>query len=444
MFFASDEAARRMGWPALHVHIVLELGGRLDLPGFHQALRALYRVYPTAAASLERAPLTGWPRWRLHEQSPDPRRVVTLHRVDPPTEPELTRRIHDVCARALDVASRPPVRLHVFQGLARGDVLLMRWPHALMDARGGMALLDEINRLYEEAPDPDTLRSAGDEQRDDFARIVAGVAPARRAGILCDWLARRKPAPRKVVGLARGPVPEVLGPPRFVLRRLTPEQTRRVSDNALRVCGFARFGDYVRGCALHALHRVAGRPVSSDAVYTTLNLVNARKGRDAGPVCWNLTSGLPLSVPARIADHPARIADAIRDQMLAHVAEQTRLRGMVVLSLLMRAPLAAVAAFVGACERGRSGAGRAALLPPPSLPLGLLGPSPRVGRTYCGAELVNFYGFRTPRPTAGFAVDVNTTRDRMNIAGTCFESRVPLRTLETLLDAIVATLLEPA
>ncbi|MFQ5806806.1 MAG: hypothetical protein ACE5I3_10190, partial [Phycisphaerae bacterium] len=76
------------------------------------------------------------------------------------------------------------------------------------------------------------------------------------------------------------------------------------------------------------------------------------------------------------------------------------------------------------------------------LPLGLVGPFSRPTPTFCGIELDNYYGFATPRPQPGFAVDVNTTEERLNISGACYESRVSLATLAALLDGFVAALLD--
>jgi len=64
--------------------------------------------------------------------------------------------------------------------------------------------------------------------------------------------------------------------------------------------------------------------------------------------------------------------------------------------------------------------------------------------TFCGVELANYYGFATPRPQPGYAVDVNTTEDRINISGVCYESRVPVETLAELLDEFITALLDPS
>ncbi len=445
MFLASDEAARRLGLPSVHIHIHLELGGQLDVPAFKRALTALYHVYPTAAARCEISPLTGRPRWRLDGDPPDLERVVRIHRVEPATEAQLHRQIEDLLTAPIDLVNHPAVRFHVFRGLPRGDVLAMRFAHALMDARGGSLLLEELDSLYEQHPDPATLTSAGDERRCDYADLLAGTSLWRRVNIALRWLRRSGRQADRVAQLAQVSLaPSRFGRIRLDVRRLSPEQTRQVQDNALRVCGFGRFGDFLRACAIQALHRVTPQPVAPDAVYKTLNLINNRKRRQRGPVCWNLTSALSIAVPARLADDRRHVAELIQEQMVDHLATQQALRQFVTLSLLMHAPTSIVASMIRrgwTAQARRHGFG---LAPPPSLPLGLMGPFSRPMPTFCGVKLINYYGFATVRPRPGLAVDVNLTADRMNICGSHYDGLIPTETLTGLLDGLIERLLDPA
>jgi hypothetical protein len=445
MFFSADEAARRLGLPGINIHIFLDLGSRLEVEGFRRALAALCRVYPAVAARREISLLTGHPRWRLDTPEPDLRRVVRVHTVEPVTEHELHRRIEDVCATRIDLDRLAPVQFHIFRGLPRGDVLLMRWPHALMDARGGMFIVEEIDRLHRETPDPDTLASARDEDRDDYSAIFAGVPFARRVGMILDRTRGADQPSGAVRRLTLKSASPRCGRLRYVWRPLTPLQTLHVRDNALRICGFGRFGDHLRACAIHALHQAMPKPANSMEVYTTLNLIDSRKRRQRGPVCRNLTSALPLAVPVRLADERRAVADLIRDQMLVHIESQETLRQCVALSMLMRVPTAIAAAVAkrGWVSKKPRSAGWG-LAPTPSLPLGFVGPFARPMPTFCGIELSNYYGFATARPLPGFAVDVNATEDRMNITASCFESSVPTEALATLVDRIVAALLDPS
>ncbi|MFQ5807699.1 MAG: hypothetical protein ACE5I3_14735, partial [Phycisphaerae bacterium] len=348
MFFAADAAARRMGLPGIYIHAVFDLRGRLDVGAFERALAALYRLYPTVGARRELSALTGRPRWRLDATPVDPARVVQVHAVVPATQERLRRQIEDLVATQVDSLSPQPVRFHVFRGLAGGDVLVMRWPHALMDARGGTLVLEEIDRLYREAPDPKTLRSAGDERRNDYEQLLARTPRVRRAKMILDWMTTSRAREAEAVQLGQSPASARVGRPRYILRHLTPEQTRQIRDNALRVCGFGRFGDFLRACAIRALHAIRPEPVAPEALYTTLNLINNRKRRQRGPVCWNLTSALPIAVPAGLADDRRLVAELIREQMVGHLASETALRGLASLSMLMRVPTAVAAAAIHA------------------------------------------------------------------------------------------------
>jgi hypothetical protein len=442
LFFAEEQATRRAGLPGVHVHIHLELRGQVDVAGLRRALLALYRVYPTAGARRELEIRTGRPRWRLDSPAPDMRRVVQLHAVTPPTAAQLQHDVEALFAAPLDIDGLPPVQFHVFRGLPRGDVVVMRWPHALTDGRGAYSLLEELARLYDEAPDPAALTSAGDERRDDFGRMLADYPIWRRLQAVLELCRPAHPGCGPVLQLAPRPGVTSPGPMHFVLRHLTPEQTVQVGDRMRRVAGTSPSGDYLRGCALHALHELMPKPQPSHGLYTVMLLLDNRR-RQGPAMCWNLTSALPLIVPAEAAGDPVEATRVIHRQTIAHVRARTGLQYYAALSLLMYPPTAYVAAVLRATMlSGRRHTSGLMLAGTPSLRLDFIGPFSRPLPRFCGAELHNHYGYSTLLPEPGFALHVNLTHDRLNIIGVCFESRVPVPTLTALMDRFVATLLD--
>ncbi len=443
-FFAADRALRRLGLPGAYIHLCLEMRSRCDIEGLKRALGVLYRVYPAAGSRLECSPITGRPRWRLDEDPPNLDRVVRVYQLAPATESEWHRQVETLLGCRTDPSGLPPVRFHVFRGLASGDRLVMRWPHAFMDGRGGVTLLEEIDRLYQQKSTPSLASTAGDESRDDFGRLIAGVPHGRNPRALLDGTRGAGPSGVRIARLASEPISPGPGPLRCFVRRLSAEQTRRAEEAALRTCGFGRFGDFVRACAIAALHRAMPRPLPTGASYCILNLIDHRKRRHRAPVCRNLTGGLPIFVPVGLASDRRAVADLAREQTAAAIASGAMVRRLVAVQWLTRLP---TGLLVHLMHRSMS-ARHAGLLPagmgnPPSLPLGFIGSFSKRMPTFCGGELVNIFGLRPAPFQSGLSVDVNKAQDRINLAGMFFESRISAAAMNTFLDDFVAALLAP-
>jgi hypothetical protein len=441
MFFAADQAQRRCGLPGANIQSVLELGGTLNVDRLRAALGLIVRRYPVLGARPCVSLWTGRPYWCLDRPVPP---GVHVRHVSPATDDALRQAGEDVFAVPVARWPQPPVEFTVLRAAGRGDHLVMRFPHALMDARGAMTVLDELDRLDMERPAAADLATVGDERRRDYAAQFDGLTLGERLGLLGGGPLPLPAAPGGggLFQLAGDPIPRDLGRVRYTVRALSAADLQRAQDNALRACGPARFGDFLRACGLIALHRLCGRSVSPGTLYSTYNLLDIRPRR-ANPVCWNLTSSLPLAIPARLAVDRRTVADLLREQMLGHLAARTALRSFARLTLLMQPPTAAVAAVIHAgWQPGRRPRPQHGAAPTPSLPLGLIGRFARPMRTFCGVPLVSSHGFRTPLPDTGFALDANMTDTGMNITGAWLEARVDGAMVGALLDELVGVLLE--
>lgn len=441
-FLALDEAWRRCGLWGADIHFYLELAGRLDVAGLREALRALYRLYPAMQARLVHSHLSRHPAWRLDVESPDLERVVDVRELEPATEPELQRRIEELLAGRLDLATGPPLRFVVFRGLPAGDFVVMRWPHALMDARGGETILRELARLFEERSDPRTLRSVGDESRTDFGALspasLAQLARAlfvrdRRPGRPADWREARLCSATTCSGQERM---------RFFVRRLSPEQSADVRATATRVCGFARVAEFVRACAVRALHEVTSAAGTAGHGYSTLILAENRRRRDPGPVAHNIFSTMPVFVPAALAADRRAVADLIQEATAQLLRPGVMERQLAGLRLLGRMPTRTLARLIARGLRsGRS------WLPmgfsnSPALPLGFINLLARPLKSFCGAELVNLFGVRAASPLAGLGVNVVMMGARMNIAGVYVEPHVSDEVANAFLERFLGGLTE--
>lgn len=441
-FFAADQAMRRIGLPGTSIHLCLELRGQVDVEGLRCSLLKLYRVYPAAGSRLEQSPITGRPRWRLDGPPPDLQRIVTLRQFADAGEAEIHAHIEDLLNEPVDIRHLPPLQFVVLRGLPAGDRLIARWTHALMDGRGGVTLLEEIDRLYRECPDQSTCAGAGDESRDDFSELIREAPLILTPSDMLDGSGGLRPAKWRTARLSEGIAPDQLGRARFMLRRLTPEQTRLAKEVSLRVCGIARFGDFMRACAIRALDRVMPRPLPPEAGYCTLNLIDHRKRRQAAPVCRNLTNALPMYVPASIAQDRKAVADLARDQMAALLQSRAMLRRLAAAHRIAFLPTSMLVRLLHyglsakSFNRLPSGMGNA-----PSLPLGLIGSFSRKMPTFCGAELTNIFGLRPVPFQTGISVDVNEAQERINVAGMYYEAAISREKMARFLDDFVSGLL---
>jgi hypothetical protein len=434
LLYAGDEARRGAGLAPADIFAVLECSGRIDLPGMSRAIHALHKAYPVTRAALHTSSLTGRPSWRLDADSPEIDQVL---RVGQSTE-DCAELLERLFTERVDWRSGPPLRFYVLHGPS-DDVVVLRWPHFLMDARGGVILIEEMAALHEQGSDPGAIVTRGDERRRDFGGL--GSPPVLLAQLRLQRGARGgRPAHWRDLrlGSCSGPGAERI---RLELRRLGSRSARDVADAAMRVCGFGRFADFIRAAAIRALHETIGSPNAGGAGYSTLHLIDNRKRRDRGPACHNVFSTLPIYVPSSIAGETAAVADLIHERTRQAWASDLMRRRLAGLSLLARVP---TRMLVSRLRRRLRTAARGGLplgvANAPSLPLGFLGPFSRATPRFCGAPLVNLFGARPPIPSAGFALSVNAAQDRMNLAMVYYEPRIAQPQARELLERLAAAL----
>jgi len=367
--------------------------------------------------------------------------VIRLHALAEHTSAALHAKCEDLLntpLRAFDVA---PMQFDIVRGDEHGDVLLVRWPHALMDGRGCQRVLSELDRLFREQPDPATLVSAGQEDRDDFGDLLRSIRWSQRKELLRAGL--RPDTPRRKPGrqLALSPLPARPGRLRYVLRVLEPDEMRQVEQNAAQTCPDARLSDYLRATGLRALDELARPYRGAPRDYTFMSYIDGRRTHP-DVICHNFTVALPIAVPVRLAPDRAAVAACIRRQMDAHQSTRTDLREALFAWLTTRLPTAYLAALVraafppGARPRPQMG-----VRCPMSLPFGILGDFAPSLPTLCGRPLRHFYYVRNIVPQPGFGLDLQLLPDRLAMVAVGLESRVPVPTLQQLLDRFVALLL---
>ena len=491
LFYAGDLARARLGLPQTNIQLIIELEGGLDVDGFCRALAALHRVYPATNGRLTHHPLIGHPRWQLPKPQPagneteaanlksqisNPRSEISdfQSRISSP----VALRIHDAATltgmtndataandtpthespqraavhRAsellttapLDYVNSPPLQFDLFQNLPAGNVLCMRWPHAFMDARGGALVLEELQRFYEEQPDLAALQPSPDESRDDLPRLLGKLTAWQRTRLALKKPGRPPPADWSDIQLPTGPLLPADLELRYVMRSLPGDDMRRIADNAMRICGFARVGDYLRACAIRALHEMMPRPLAPGAGYSTNQLADNRKRRSRHPICHNLFYAMPIHIPQSVASDIKAAADIISNNTAEMRATGYVAHWWARLERLAQLPPAILAAILKASLKpDRSGHPRGGLGNTPSLPMGFMGSFSREMSNFCGTGLHGVSGVGGILPHEGFAINLNTPNDRLFITGAYYHPRVTRVQIETLLDHFTTYLLNP-
>ncbi len=442
LFLAIDEAWRRCGLWSADIHVYLELGGEADVAGLRQALRGLHRLYPATAGRLAYRPLARTPAWRLDGPPPEAQEVVRLEPVED-TGDALQQRLDALLAEPLDLEHGPPLRAWVLRRPGRGDFVVLRWSHSLMDARGGEFIIRQLDRLCERRVDPESLESVGDELRRDFGTLDANLSLVRCLGSLRDRGADGPPPDWRDVRLCDAQTIRGDERMRGFVRRFDEAAWSEIRATATQVCGFARVGDFLRACAIRALHDIATQRGLSGSGYSTLHLVENRRRRDPTPVCRNIFTTTPIRIPVEIAGDRRAVADRVQAAAAALLEPGVMQRRLAGLALLSRLGTRTLAKEI---ERGlRTGRTRLplGLVQSPSLPMGFMNLFARPLRSFCGAPLENLFGLRAASPLAGLGINVCTFHDRLNISGVFVEPHVSRETIDDLLDRFAGYLTDP-
>lgn len=441
LFLATSLARENLQLGGADIHLHLECNGTIELNGLRRAYACAARRYPAITAGLQRSTWRQNPRWNLKPNAESD--GVTLHNLPEPAA--LQHALEKLLIDPINLRAGPLLRFHVFRRAGASDTIAMRWPHALMDARGGATLLETIAADYAAQTDPDTLTSLRDEHRTDFGTLTLPTTWRERIhATRAKAPPELQPPPWKPLHLT-APAPVVPGErPALVIRRLSSAQLHTVNAAALQVCGLGRFADFVRASGIAALHRTLQPTREAAAGYSTNHLLDNRKRRDPGPVCHNIFSSVPLYIPLAEADDRAAIAERIAAATRLLLDRELQTQRLAALDTLTQIPPRWLAIAMARSLRTNR-----ALLPigmtnPVSLPMGFMGPLSKPVPEFCGATLTNIYGTRAASPIAGYSVSVNTAQDRLNLCAIHYPHRVPRDQIEQLLQNYEALLLAGA
>lgn len=454
VLFAGDAALRAGGLLGSNCVGLLCLEGRADVVGLKRAIAALYEVHPIANARLVHSGLGRRPRWRLGTSQPDWTHALTVHDLPPAGGDPVHTAAEEFMNQPLDPTREPPVQWRVLRAPDGNDVVAVRWPHPLTDAKGGELLHVEVNRLYHErALVVDVADSA-----DDPIRTWIDRCPRRQQRrLLHETVRNRPPSDPPPATLAHTTSDQPPGRYRYAVRTLDADTHAKIRENAAACCGLGGLSAYQAASALRAMQRTLRCDATANVRFTTRWLMSLRPPRNPAGLFRNAFSFLSLEVgPDEVVDRNAvacRFADRIRPALRAQIRvgrlpSRRRERDPAAADedvdpsglpfLLLTRAARRLPFWLLRSHRLRAAFGAT----PPALPMSQIGPFVKPLETFCGARVTNYIGMFTVPPTRGYTLQINEFDGQLILLLAYLDGRVDPRTADAYLDQLVADLLE--
>jgi hypothetical protein len=260
-----DYELRRRGFAGNSCQIRLELAAGLDVDRLVGRVRELARLHPVLTAR----PLRRWKRWWQPTGRP----------------PQV--RVHPAGYRGGAELFNEPLALKRGE-LMRFDVLdralIFTWSHALMDAKSAEYFLAVAGDEHGSIPEP------GPDWYEQRARPPGSFrARIRRAWQALERLDKFKRVLPVSLATRR---PPTAAQTRHKVVVLSAEDTRRVRENAARVCGFLGQTNFHLAVTLVELHRLQGRTGAVTPSYVVPIPIGLRPKGTRAPLFSNQTTML--------------------------------------------------------------------------------------------------------------------------------------------------------
>lgn len=454
VLFAGDAALRAGGLPGSNCLGLFCLEGRVDVVGLRRAIAALYDVHPVANARLVQSGPGRRPRWRLGASQPDWTRALVVHEIPPTGTGAVHAAAEELLNQPLDPTREPPVQWHVLRAPDGNDVVAIRWPHPLMDAKGGELFHVELNRLYHE---PGHAVVEADGADDPITAWINRCPRRQQRRLLRETVRNRPPSDPPPATLAQPSSDQPPGRYRYSVRTLDADAHGRVRQNAAACCGLGGLSAYQAASALRAMQRTLRCDATANLRFSTRWLMSLRPPRNPRGMFFNAFSFVPLEVgPEEVADRNAvacRFADRIRPALRAQIrlgqrpsrrrerdqaatnedVDPSGLPFLLVTRAARRLPF-----WLLRSHRLRAAFGAT----PPALPMSQIGPFVKPLETFCNCRVRNYLGMFTVPPTRGYTLQINEFNGQLNLLLAYLDGRVDERTADAYLDLLVADLLE--
>ncbi len=346
LFWGQHRLNARKGEGGNVAYMLLDLDGELDPNWLQRAIAAVMRTHPATMGWFGSTLLLGRPHWRFPSDPADAdtasRRALFFEdfRNQSNAADLLKARSAVGNVAEWDTRNGPLVRLELYVLPDQRSRLILRWPHALMDAEGAQWFLNELTRC--EA----TAASRGSDEFSitsplewpaGLAADAAAVDPLDHVGFLAKWglfkkgIAYQGSHSKHRIHLL--PAESKTGPidHQAIHRNWSAEETARVQQVAKvhTPPGPALYARNLAACVVRAIHRLyTDRGIATDAYLITLPTRvglgdDARRMFERRPMIGNYLVSPMLCIPHDAAEDRRAVGEVI----LAQLAEYQALRG---------------------------------------------------------------------------------------------------------------------
>jgi hypothetical protein len=329
---AVDCSLRWMNYPGFETQLLVWLSERLDVAHLRETLNRLALVEPAIVSRLEDHPQCV-PHWHFEGQ----RAALFEATLGTDTKEAVLDYAAQHLAVPADPATNHPIRFHLIHRPHAPDVLLIQYNHTLVDHRGSIGLVQEMDWLGQgkrELPVQAT-RAADDPTRRyllSFPRQQRRTAAKRALDVW--WRAIKG-------GAATLGRPGRYSAPRQGLRvlvdRLDAEQTAALRARTIDACGFPAISMEILGAAFRSLDQLAGDHSDNRSwvagIGTDLGL-----RRPGETVLHNLMSMVPIGVERSRLGCRDGLLRQLNEQMRSHLENQIDLGILQLMTIFARRP----------------------------------------------------------------------------------------------------------
>jgi hypothetical protein len=265
LHFAVHRAMRDLDYPGFACQLHVWLGGPADPGRLRRGLDNLVRRYPLLAARLVYEPgRRGDIYWEPRLGATCPLEVTRIGGEDAGAVHALAAALLE---RPFDLIEGEPLRVHLVQRGAAGDVLILYYDHTLIgDSQAAVRLVGEMDALADVAPE--SVRPAPPEPDEIEPYVTSHGKWGRWVGTvrMLRLYGKLRPALMLADDACREPAHDTC---RILVGSLDERQTRALVERTRRVSGFPNVSLGLLASCFRALHRAVGSPAGRDRAVAT-------------------------------------------------------------------------------------------------------------------------------------------------------------------------------
>jgi hypothetical protein len=417
-----DRTVRALGFPGFQTQMLVWLAGRLAAEQLQEAIQRLSTRCPLMTSRLIEARNGTNPYWQFRSDAASGLQEVRLASGD-------SQEVLDYAARQLSMAHDPathdPIQFHLLHRPHGQDVLLLQYPHMLLDNNAAILLLREIERSFLAASTNSSSPTRFFSNQDLIQQYLQRFPRTRR-----------RTAANRVTNMWRSwqggsvmlgqPISQRKGAASFQIagRCLSAEQTEALRKRVVQICGLPSISMALLGSAFRAIQRLA--PTAQRGNFSAGIGVDLGLRNNSGPIFQNFVSLLFMFADAAdLHDREAllrRLSQQLRQQIeddidlgvlqwTALYRRRPRHCGWIVEPLLRRC-FSLWYAFFGTLDRA-------------------------VGSSFCGTDVDDVFFTGPCWAPMGLTLIVNQYRGRLLFQATYIPEAVPETLANAFLDEVL-------